>query len=102
MTVGAELFGDVLELTHKITIHYLPPPPPSITRNLKTHFVIFGILKVLFQIYSLIRLLFTIPNFSYILVQVLPLYIMLIPRIHLQFPPLSLRNLFVCSVPQGS
>ena len=72
MTVGAELFGDVLELAQKITVHYLPPPPPSITRNLKTHFVIFGILKVLFQIYSLIRLLFTIPKFSYILVQVLP------------------------------
>jgi hypothetical protein len=55
-------------------VHYLPPPPPSIARGLKTHFVIFGPLKVVHQFYTLIRLLFTIPKFSYILVQVTPLH----------------------------
>jgi len=70
LTVGAELFADVLELKEKIAIRYLPATPKALTGGGKALFVVMGPLKVLFQIFSLIRLLFSIPQFSYILLQV--------------------------------
>lgn len=70
LTVGADLFGDVLELKDKIHVNYLPATPKALTTRGKALFIVFGPLKVLFQLYSLLQLLLVIPQFSYILVQV--------------------------------
>jgi hypothetical protein len=71
LTPGADLFGDVLELKDKIHVNYLPEIPKALTTRGKALFIVFGPLKVLFQLYSLFQLLLVIPQFSYILVQVL-------------------------------
>lgn len=68
--IGAELFADVLQLHDKIQVSHLPSTPKALTRGGKALFIVFGPLKVLFQIFSLFRLLLTIPQPSYILVQV--------------------------------
>ncbi len=70
MITGAELFSDVLDLNDKINLRYLPSTPKYLTRGGKLLFLIFGPLKVLFQIFSLFRLLLSIPQPSYMLVQV--------------------------------
>lgn len=70
LTLGAEVFTDVLDLKDKITLRYLPSTPKFLTRGGKALFVVFGPIKVLFQIFSLFQTLLFIPRFSYILVQV--------------------------------
>ena len=70
MKTGAQLFSDVLELNDKIKVQYLPSTPKFLARGGKLLFLIFGPLKVIFQIFSLFRLLLSIPQPSYILVQV--------------------------------
>ena len=67
---GAELFADVVELKDRIEVRYLPSTPKFLTGGGKALFLILGPLKVLFQIFSLLRLLLSIPQPSYILVQV--------------------------------
>jgi beta-1,4-mannosyltransferase len=70
LTVGAELFADVVELGDKISVRYLPSTPKLLTRGGKVLFILLGPLKVLFQILSLVSLLLSLPQFSYILIQV--------------------------------
>jgi len=70
LSEGAEVFSDVLALKDKIHLNYLPSTPKFLTQGGKALFIIFGPLKVLFQIYSLFHLLLTIPQPSYILIQV--------------------------------
>ena len=70
MITGAELFSDVLDLKDKIKVRYLPSTPKFLNHGGKLLFLIFGPLKVLFQIFSLLRLLNSLPQPSYVLVQV--------------------------------